>query len=57
MGLYEERPSYQRNDYLSWIKRAVRDETRLKRIAQMLDELAKGGVYMGMAHPPSRHDR
>ncbi len=52
--LYLERPHYQRNDYLAWIGRAKRPETRDKRIAQMLDELEEGGVYMGMAHPPSR---
>lgn len=52
--LYAERPYYQRNDYLGWIKRAVRAETRAKRIAQMLDELEIGGIYMGMDHPPSR---
>jgi uncharacterized protein YdeI (YjbR/CyaY-like superfamily) len=55
LALYEERPFYQRNDYLSWIGRAVKAETRQKRIAQMLDELASGGVYMGMDHPPSRN--
>ncbi len=53
MGLYGERPFYQRNDYLGWIGRAKRAETRAKRIAQMLDELEEGGVYMGMDHPPS----
>ena len=51
---YGERPFYQRNDYLSWIARAKRVETRRKRIEQMLCELDQGGVYMGMAHPPSR---
>ncbi len=51
---YEARPFYQRNDYLGWIARAARDETRAKRIAQMLDELAAGGIYMRMDHPPSR---
>ena len=53
-GLYEERPFYQRNDYLAWIGRAKRFETRRKRIEQMLAELESGGVYMGMDHPPSR---
>jgi uncharacterized protein YdeI (YjbR/CyaY-like superfamily) len=53
---YEARPFYQRNDYLGWIDRAKRHETRLKRIAQMLDELERGGVYMKMDHPPSRRD-
>ena len=51
---YEERPSFQRNDYLAWIGRAKRPETRAKRIRQMLDELEEGGVYMGMQHGPSR---
>ena len=50
---YDDRPAYQRNDYIGWIAKAKRAETRAKRIAQMLDELRQGGVYMGMAHPPS----
>jgi len=50
---YAERPHYQRNDYLGWISRAKRPETRRKRIDQMLDELTVGGVYMGMEHNPS----
>lgn len=54
---YGERPFYQRNDYLSWIDRAKRPQTRAKRIDQMLDELEIGGVYMGMDHPPSRRGR
>ena len=53
MSEYELRPSYQRNDYIGWINRAAREETRLKRIRHMLDELEKGGVYMKMAHPAS----
>ena len=51
---YDERPFYQRNDYLAWIGRAKRSETRQKRIHQMLEELELGGVYMGMDHAPSR---
>jgi uncharacterized protein YdeI (YjbR/CyaY-like superfamily) len=51
---YRERPAYQQNDYLGWIDQAKRPETRDRRIAQMLDELREGGVYMGMAHPPSK---
>jgi len=54
MDAYEERPFYQRNDYLAWIGRAKRLETRQKRISQMLAELDQGGVYMGMDPPPSR---
>jgi uncharacterized protein YdeI (YjbR/CyaY-like superfamily) len=53
---YSERPYYQRNDYLGWIGRAKRQETRRRRIDQMLDELEIGGIYMGMDHPPSRKD-
>ncbi|WP_338608514.1 YdeI/OmpD-associated family protein [Pelagibacterium nitratireducens] len=45
---YDERPAYQRNDYLGWIARAKRPQTREKRITQMLDELQTGGVYMAM---------
>lgn len=45
---YLERPPYQRNDYLMWINKARRDDTRLRRLAQMLDELESGGVYMRM---------
>ena len=54
--LYLERPFYQRNDWLAWIGRAKRPETRQKRLRQMLEELEQGGVYMGMDHPPSRRD-
>ena len=45
---YEARPPYQRNDYLMWINKAQREETKRKRLAQMLDELESGGVYMRM---------
>ena len=51
---YDARPWYQRNDYLAWLRRAKRDDTRARRLAQMLDELERGGVYMRMAHAPSR---
>ena len=54
MAAYLERPAYQQNDYLSWINRSVRLETRKKRLRQMLDELESGGVYMGMIHKPSQ---
>ncbi|HWC29418.1 MAG TPA: YdeI/OmpD-associated family protein [Dehalococcoidia bacterium] len=48
MAEYDARPDYQRNDYLMWIAGAKREATRQKRIDQMLDELARGGVYMNM---------
>lgn len=45
---YRERPPYQQNDYIGWIARAKRPETRARRISQMLDELRAGDVYMKM---------
>jgi uncharacterized protein YdeI (YjbR/CyaY-like superfamily) len=54
MNAYQDRPAYQRNDYIGWIERAKRQETKEKRLHQMLEELEAGGVYMNMAHPASR---
>lgn len=51
---YDARPAYQRNDYQGWIQRAKREDTRGRRLDQMLDELEAGGVYMKVAHPASR---
>ena len=51
---YDARPWYQRNDYLGWIDRAKRDDTKMKRLRQMLDELKAGDVYMKMAWRPRR---
>lgn len=51
---YQARPYYQRNDYLAWIKRAKLEETRQRRIGQMIAELEVGGLYMRMVHKPSR---
>jgi uncharacterized protein YdeI (YjbR/CyaY-like superfamily) len=48
MAKYRQRPAYQQNDYLGWIGRAKKPETRKKRLDQMLDELQTGGVYMKM---------
>lgn len=48
MSAYEERPPYQRNDYLGWIGEARLPQTREKRISQMLSELAGGTLYMKM---------
>ncbi len=56
MADYADRPHYQRNDYVGWIARAKRRETRQKRMTQMIEELRTGGVYMNMAHPPSAKD-
>ena len=51
---YKARPTYQRNDYLAWIKRAKQAHTRDKRLTQMLNELEQGDRYMNMAHRPGR---
>lgn len=53
MAAYNARPAYQRNDYLDWITRAKREETKQRRLSQMLMELEAGGVYMNMKHAPS----
>ena len=53
LDAYRQRPAYQQNDYIGWITRAKRQETKVKRLHQMLDELEAGGVYMNMKHPPS----
>jgi uncharacterized protein YdeI (YjbR/CyaY-like superfamily) len=45
---YDARPPYQRNDYLLWINKVKLDATKQKHLAQMLDELETGGIYMGM---------
>jgi uncharacterized protein YdeI (YjbR/CyaY-like superfamily) len=45
---YDARPPYQRNDYLGWINRAKKMETKLRRLQQMLDELEAGDRYMRM---------
>ncbi|WP_044889526.1 YdeI/OmpD-associated family protein [Myxococcus hansupus] len=49
MDAYKARPPYQQNDYLGWIARAKLEATRLKRLNQMLEELAGGTRYMNMA--------
>ena len=49
MEKYRARPPYQQNDYIGWITRAARPETKSKRLGQMLAELEAGDVYMKMA--------
>ena len=49
---YQRRPAYQQNDYLSWITRGKRPETKQKRLDQMLEELESGDRYMKMAYRP-----
>jgi len=50
MGAYRLRPDYQQNDYIGWIDRAKKAETKKKRLEQMLEELDKGDVYMKMPY-------
>ena len=47
---YNLRPPYQRNDYIGWISNAKREDTRMKRLSQMLEELRSGDSYMGMVY-------
>jgi uncharacterized protein YdhG (YjbR/CyaY superfamily) len=47
---FTARPPYQRNDYLGWIGQAAREETRQRRLAQMLHELRRGDKYMNMPY-------
>lgn len=46
--MFAARPQYQRTDYINWITSAKREATQTKRLAQMLNELAAGDVYMKM---------
>ncbi|MGE5775445.1 MAG: YdeI/OmpD-associated family protein [Chloroflexota bacterium] len=52
MDAYHARPDYQQNDYIGWIARAKRDETKEKRLTQMLEELEGGERYMKMRWRP-----
>jgi uncharacterized protein YdeI (YjbR/CyaY-like superfamily) len=54
MEAYRSRPPYQQNDYIGWITRARRPETKEKRLAQMLVELERGNKYMNMDYRPKR---
>lgn len=49
---YETRPPYQRNDYLGWINRAKRADTKERRLQKMLAELRAGEGYMNMPWRP-----
>ena len=52
LAAYEARPPYQQNDTLAWIVRAKRPETQQRRLAQMLDDLARGNLYIKMPQGP-----
>lgn len=53
---YSARPPYQQNDYIGWITRGKREETRQKRLTKMLEELQAGDAYMGMAYNAKGHE-
>ncbi len=53
MDDYQKRPAYQQNDYIGWIANAKQQETKTKRLRQMLQELEAGGIYMKMKHRAS----
>jgi len=46
------RPDYQQNDYLKWIALAAGPAAKDKRLQQMLDELANGGLFKGEPWTP-----
>ena len=48
MDAYRARPAYQQNDYVGWITRAKREETRQRRLVRMLDELWQGDRYISI---------
>ncbi len=54
MDAYFSRPPYQQNDYIGWITRAKRDDTKQKRLNQMIEELKSGNLYMKMKYNPKR---
>lgn len=54
---YWSRPAYQQNDYLAWINRAKRPETKGRRLGQMLEDLTRGDRYMGMPYHARKHLR
>jgi len=53
MDEYRKRPAYQQNDYIGWIVKAKKEQTKKKRLTQMLSELEMGGIYMKMKHSAS----
>lgn len=52
MDAFRKRPEYQRNDYLTWLDGAKLPDQKKARLAQLLEELGKGDVYMGQPWSP-----
>jgi uncharacterized protein YdeI (YjbR/CyaY-like superfamily) len=49
---YQDRPPYQQNDYVGWIARGKKEDTRQRRLDQMIEELKRGDRYMNMVYKP-----
>jgi hypothetical protein len=54
MARYRARPAYQQNDYVGWINRARKPQTRKQRLNQMIEELEGGTLYMEMKWQPKK---
>lgn len=54
MDAYRRRPDYQQNDWIGWLERAKRQDTRRNRIEEMCGDLIAGDRYMGMDWRPGR---
>jgi uncharacterized protein YdeI (YjbR/CyaY-like superfamily) len=54
LAAYRQRPPYQQNDYIGWINRAKRVETKQNRLDQMLHKLERGDLYMKMEYKPRK---
>ncbi|MCA9675725.1 MAG: YdeI/OmpD-associated family protein [Kofleriaceae bacterium] len=52
IGAFRARPEYQRDGYMTWLDGARLPAQRLQRLAQFLDEIGKGDVYMGEPWTP-----
>ena len=52
MDAFRARPDYQQNGYLKWIATASGPAAKQQRLDQMLDELAKGGMFQGEPWTP-----
>lgn len=48
---YKKRPDYQQSGYLDWINEVQIREIKLQRLAQMLEELEQGGIYLNEEYP------
>ena len=53
---YNERPAYQRSQYIDWITSAKREATKEKRLNQMIDELKAGDSFKGEKYNAKKKD-